>query len=176
MNTYICLLRGINVGGHKKIKMADLKTLFTSLGYNDVVTYIQSGNIIFKSHETSRYEITAVIKKAIASTYGFEVPVFVLTCAMLIQVYENYVLSPECIASSYFTLLHTVPSTEDITLVNNLELPNEHFVVTENCVYIYPEKGYGKAKATNTFFEKKLNVVATTRNYKTIVKLLELSS
>lgn len=176
MNTYICLLRGINVGGHKKIKMADLKTLFTSLGYNDVVTYIQSGNIIFKSHETSIDEITAVIKKAIVSAYGFEVPVFVLTRTMLIQVYENYVLSPECIASSYFTLLHTVPSTEDITLVNNLELPNEHFVVTENCVYIYPEKGYGKAKATNTFFEKKLNVVATTRNYKTIVKLLELSS
>jgi uncharacterized protein (DUF1697 family) len=53
MNTYICLLRGINVGGHKKIKMADLKTLFTSLRYNDVVTYIQSGNIIFKSHEKS---------------------------------------------------------------------------------------------------------------------------
>ncbi len=176
MNTYICLLRGINVGGHKKIKMAELKTLFTSLGYNDVVTYIQSGNIIFKSHETSIDEITAVIKKAIVSTYGFEVPVFVLTRAMLTQVYENYVLSPKCIASSYFTLLHTVPSTEDIALVNNLELPNEHFVVTENCVYIYPEKGYGKAKATNTFFEKKLNVVATTRNYKTIVKLLELSS
>ncbi|WP_299147764.1 DUF1697 domain-containing protein [uncultured Dokdonia sp.] len=176
MNTYICLLRGINVGGHKKIKMADLKTLFTSLGYNDVVTYIQSGNIIFKSHETSIDEMTAVINKAIVSTYGFEVPVFVLTRTMLIQVYENYVLSPECIASSYFTLLHTVPSTKDIALVNNLELPNEHFVVTENCVYIYPEKGYGKAKATNTFFEKKLNVVATTRNYKTIVKLLELSS
>lgn len=176
MNTYICLLRGINVGGHKKIKMADLKTLFTSLGYNDVVTYIQSGNIIFKSHETSIDEITAVIKKAIVSTYGFEVPVFVLTRAMLTQVYENYVLSPECIASSYFTLLHTVPSTKDIAIVNNLELPNEHFVATENCVYIYPEKGYGKAKATNTFFEKKLNVVATTRNYKTIVKLLELSS
>lgn len=176
MNTYICLLRGINVGGHKKIKMADLKTLFTSLGYNDVVTYIQSGNIIFKSHETSIDEITAVIKKAIVSTYGFEVPVFVLTRAILTQVYENYVLSPECIASSYFTLLHTVPSTKDIAIVNNLELPNEHFVATENCVYIYPEKGYGKAKATNTFFEKKLNVVATTRNYKTIVKLLDLSS
>ena len=154
MNTYICLLRGINVGGHKKIKMAELKTLFTSLGYNDVVTYIQSGNIIFKSHEKSIDEITAVIKKAIVSTYGFEVPVFVLTRAMLTQVYENYVLSPECIASSYFTLLHTVPSTEDIALVNNLELPNEHFVVTENCVYIYPEKGYGKAKAKTLFLKR----------------------
>lgn len=176
MGVYICLLRGINVGGHKKIKMADLKTLFTSLGYNDVVTYIQSGNIIFKSHHISIDEITAVIKKAIAGAYGFEVPVFVLTRKMLTQVYESYALSPEHLASSYFTLLHTVPSTEDRALVNNLELSNEHFVATENCVYLYPEKGYGKAKATNTFFEKKLNVVATTRNYKTIVKLLELSS
>lgn len=176
MNTFICLLRGINVGGHKKVKMADLKTLFTSLGYNDVVTYIQSGNIIFKSHEKSIDGITAVIKKAIVDAFGFEVPVFVLTRKMLTQVYENYALSPEYIASSYFALLHTVPSTEDITLVNNLELPNEHFIATENCVYIYPEKGYGKAKATNTFFEKKLNVVATTRNYKTIVKLLALSN
>ena len=176
MNTFICLLRGINVGGHKKIKMADLKTLFTSLRYNDVVTYIQSGNIIFKSHEKSIDEITAVIKKAIVDAFGFEVPVFVLTRKMLTQVYENYVLSPKCIASSYFTLLHTVPSPEDIALVNNLELPNEHFIATENCVYIYPEKGYGKAKATNTFFEKRLNVLATTRNYKTIVKLLALSN
>ncbi len=141
-----------------------------------MVTYIQSGNIIFKSPEKSIDEITAVIKKAIAGAYGFEVPVFVLTRKMLTQVYESYALSPEHLASSYFTLLHTVPSTEDRALVNNLELPNEHIVATENCVYIYPEKGYGKAKATNTFFEKKLNVVATTRNYKTIVKLLELSS
>lgn len=176
MNTYICLLRGINVGGHRKIKMADLKTLFTSLGYTEVVTYIQSGNIIFKSHEKDIDEITTVLKKTIVDTYGFELPVFVLTRKMLTQVYENYALSPEYIESSYFTLLHTIPSTEHKALVNNLELPNEHFVATQNCVYLYPEKGYGKAKATNTFFEKKLNVVATTRNYKTIVKLLELSS
>lgn len=109
MNTYICLLRGINVGGHRKIKMADLKTLFTSLGYTEVVTYIQSGNIIFKSHEKDIDEITTVLKKTIVDTYGFELPVFVLTRKMLTQVYENYALSPEYIESSYFTLLHTIP-------------------------------------------------------------------
>lgn len=176
METYICLLRGINVGGHKKIKMADLKTLFTSLGYAELVTYIQSGNIIFKSHEIGVDEITAVIKKAIADTYGFEVPVFVLTRTMLTQIYESYAFSPAYIESCYFTLLHTPAQPEDIAAVNTIEIPFEHFVVTENCIYFYPEKGYGRAKGTNSFFEKKLGVTATTRNYKTIKKLLELSS
>ncbi len=176
MNTYICLLRGINVGGHKKIKMADLKTLFKTLGFNQVVTYIQSGNIVFASQKEDIAEITAIIKKAIADTYGFEVPVFVITRTELTHIYENFALSTAHLASSYFTLLHTSPNEEDIAAVNNLDIPFEHFYATQNCIYLYPEKGYGRAKATNTFFEKKLNVVATTRNHKTIVKLLELSS
>jgi uncharacterized protein (DUF1697 family) len=79
MKTYIALLRGINVSGHKKIKMADLKDMLLKKGFQDVVTYIQSGNVVFKSEETVHEELEDKIKKGIADTFGFDVPVLVKT-------------------------------------------------------------------------------------------------
>jgi uncharacterized protein (DUF1697 family) len=75
---------------------------------------------------------------------------------------------------SYFTLLNDIPGAEHVCEIQNLKFPNEEFVITDSCVYFYSSVGYGRAKRNNYFFEKKLKITATTRNYKTLTKLLSL--
>ena len=177
MQTYIALLRGINVGGHKKIKMAELKLLFEKLGFKDVTTYIQSGNVVFSSPSPQRgkSDFAEIIFEGIKKQFGYEVPVLVKTVDDVVQILKNCPFDEEKKAASYFMLLATPPKKELMELVKEISYPNEEFVLTPECVYIYFSKGYGNAKLNNNFFEKKLKVAATTRNYRTLVKLLELA-
>ncbi len=87
MTTYVALLRGINVGGHNRVAMADLRAVVSSLGHTDVATYIQSGNLVFTSAvPTGAGEVGAALERAIASTLGVQPRVVVLTCDELAQV------------------------------------------------------------------------------------------
>lgn len=176
MQTYIALLRGINVGGQKKILMADLKKLLEDLHFKNVQTYIQSGNVIFTTDVMGETAIAHQIQKVIMESYNFEVPVLVLTPENVKAIFEHSIFEGEELTKSYFTLLHTIPTQENKLKLSTYTFPNETFVVTDDCVYLYPEFGAGRAKATNNFFEKKLGVTATTRNYKTMKKLLEMTS
>lgn len=173
MQTHIALLRGINVGGHKKIKMADLKLLFEELEFADVATYIQSGNVIFSTNIENGLE--KIISEAILSRFGFEVPILIKTISEIETILATSPFSEEKKMASYFTLLIEPPSNDLANEVSMLIYPYEEFVITENCVYFFSEKNYGDAKCDNNFFEKKLKVTATTRNYRTLVKLLELA-
>ena len=108
MITYIAFLRGINVGGHKKIKMADLRILLEGLGHKEVMTYIQSGNVIFNSLEEDRDKLENQISEAIKGHYGFEVPVLVQTRTEINKILDNNPYNdPEDLASNkiYFVLL-----------------------------------------------------------------------
>lgn len=176
---YISLLRGINVSGQKKILMKDLKALYENLGFENVVTYIQSGNVLFETKETTvkalEHKITAAIQKA----YGFEVPILVKTTADLQKIFEGnkYVaLYGDVITKLYFTLLGETPKMEFVNVLMALDYSSEEFYIDNNTVYFYCPTGYGRTKLNNNFFEKKLKVAATTRNYKTIRKLLELAA
>ena len=86
---YIALLRGINVSGQKKIKMADLRTYLGDAGLQDVQTYIQSGNIVFKSENADKAELAQKISDEIKEAYGFDVPVLVLTADYLQSAIEQ---------------------------------------------------------------------------------------
>lgn len=173
MQTYIALLRGINVGGHKKIKMTDLKLLFEELGFIDVKTYIQSGNVIFSSN--GNINLGKIICDTILERFGFEIPVLVKAISEVEVILAACPYSEEKKAASYFTLLKEAPSKDLVNEVIALSYPNEEFVIIENCVYFFSEKGYNNVKCNNNFFEKKLKVAATTRNYRTLSKLLELT-
>jgi len=89
MKTYIALLRGINVGGHKKIKMAELRTLLEKLPFENVETYIQSGNIVFNTAELDTEQIKNSIKKKITEIFGFEVPVLALSALDLEEILQK---------------------------------------------------------------------------------------
>ncbi|MFK7814113.1 MAG: DUF1697 domain-containing protein [Maribacter sp.] len=178
MPTYIALLRGINVSGQKKIKMIDLKAMLISIGFQDVETYIQSGNVIFKSDENNIKSLEEKIKKGIADTFGFDVPVLVKTRAGIVEILqESPFTKPEDLEAKriYYALLKYEPEQDAIANLAQKDYPNELFSITKYCVYLNCLNGAGKAKLTNNVIERKLKVSATTRNHRTMLKLLELS-
>ncbi|MFC2170469.1 DUF1697 domain-containing protein [Calditrichota bacterium] len=89
MSTYISMLRGINVSGQKKIKMVDLKKMYESLGFKRVVTYVQSGNVVFDSNEKDRTKIASLIEKQIVKSFGYSVPVFIRQPEDLSKIIKN---------------------------------------------------------------------------------------
>ena len=177
---YISILRGINVSGQKKIKMADLKILFENEGYSNVVTYIQSGNIVFDSKSKNRKEIKQKLEITIEKQYGFYVPIDIRTDKEIKETYLNCPFeeaqNEENGTKVLVTFLLDIPNKENIsTLMAYVKTPEKLFI-NSNVTYLCCPNGYGKSKLSNTFIESKLKTVATTRNWKTIKKLYELSN
>ena len=176
MQTYIALLRGINVSGQKIIKMAELRTHLEKAGLKEVQTYIQSGNIVFK-HTDSPEKLTKTIVDTIQSKYGFEVPTLVITADYIKEVLDNdpYTKNPDINPDKvYFTLLADAPKQEHVEKLKEYNYPPEEWVLGNKVIYFHSPNGAGNAKFSNNFFEQKLKVQATTRNLKTMNKLLEM--
>lgn len=176
MKTYVALLRGINVSGHKKVPMAELRDILFKVGFVNVQTYIQSGNVIFRSTEEDIQKLTQIIQKEIKNYFDFEVPVLIKTNDELLNIFNDCPFSQEKRESSYFTLLYWTPDQLLVDNLGELKYPNEEIIILNSCIYFYSSIGYGNTKYNNNFFERKLKVTATARNYKTMLKLLSLSS
>ncbi|MBK7096372.1 MAG: DUF1697 domain-containing protein [Saprospiraceae bacterium] len=178
MNTYIAILRGINVSGKNIIKMDALKDLFVNSAYKNVQTYIQSGNIIFGTDIYQNYIIEENIRTSIAHQFGFDVPVIVLKADELKRIInDNPFLKDENIETQYLhvTFLSDIPDHEKIDRLRDGEYGSDKFVYLEQTIYLYCPGGYGKTKLTNTMLESKLKVNATTRNWKTVNELLKMA-
>ena len=177
MKTYIAILRGINVGGKRKILMADLKQLLDENGFENIVTYIQSGNVIFSS-DWSVKEIEGLIKQTIFSKYGFDVPVLVRTKNEIKTIFNsNPFLSKETdINKLYVTFLSEIPSNENLEKLNTIHFSDANYSLVGSQLYICYDTKCSDSKLTNNLIEKKLNVTATSRNWKTVTKLFELSN
>lgn len=176
--TYIAILRGINVSGQKIIRMDDLQRLFGSFGFRDVSTYIQSGNVVFRTPETKNEMLLKRITGGILSAFGFSVPVIIRTASQLETIIaENPFLKEKDILADklHVTFLSEVPAAELKKKLETLEFGNDRFVLAEKEIWLYCPGGYGNTKLSNGFFETKLKVTATTRNWNTVKKLLELS-
>ncbi len=180
MNQHVSVLRGINVGGTKKIVMADLKALYLELGFKDVLTYIQSGNVVFCSDKSlSESELVNLIQDKIFKKYSFKVLVIIRTFEELKNSFElNPFINSEGILEDklHFTFLEELPNSEVLELIKMYNYEPDRFVIIGRLVYLYCPNGYGNTKLTTTFFEDKLKVKATTRNFKTTLKLIELLS
>ena len=178
MQTYIALLRGINVSGHKKIKMAHLRQLMTKMGFIDVQTYIQSGNLVFKYADANPEIIAAKIKKGIKNEYGFDVEVLVLESNNFKKIADQnpYSINEDADRKLiYYIFLFDLPDLDATEKLSSQEFDGEEFSITNECIFLYCFGGYGKAKCNNNFFEKRLGIRATARNYNTVNKLLELT-
>jgi uncharacterized protein (DUF1697 family) len=178
MKTYIALLRGINVSGQKKIKMSDLKSLFENLGFKDIRTYIQSGNVIFKSSASAVKKLELKIETAIKNYFGFDVPVLIITPTELEKVIKqnSFLKKKKDTGKMYVTFLADVPSKENVSKFKKVDFSPEEYSINGKNIYLFFPNGYGRAKINNTFFENKLKVLATTRNWKTINKLFEIAA
>lgn len=175
MKTYIVLLRGINVGGHKKVPMTDLRELLSNSGFSEVQTYIQSGNVILKSSLTNKDDIELTIQKSIQNHFGFEVPVIAKTRLELLRIFKDCPFLDTKKEQSYFVILSSIPKQELIVKASERTFKNEEFKIINDGLYFHSSAGYGKSKFNMNWFEKTLNVKATTRNYKTMIKLLAVS-
>ncbi|MGB2685859.1 MAG: DUF1697 domain-containing protein [Olleya sp.] len=174
METFFIFLRGINVGGHNKIKMLDLRQVLSDIGFNDVKTYIQTGNIILKTDLKDKAIITSKIEESILDHFGFNIPTLVKTKADLDLILKKCPFTDVEKESSYFALLYNAPSQSQITALSNYDFPNEKFTITNQCIYLYSSVGYGRTKANSNFFETKLKIKATARNFKTLTKVVSL--
>ena len=178
METYIALLRGINVSGQKKVPMADLRNMLDTLNFRNTKTYIQTGNIVFDSRENDTYVLEEKIKGGIRSTFGFDVPVLVKSKNEFERILQrNPYTDPEAIDKKqvYFVLLKKAPEEKFIEEFSEDSYENEVFFIAGACVYLFCKAGYGKAKLDNNRIERKLKVEATTRNFRTMTKLLEMA-
>src|SRR5690606_11914486 len=177
MNTHIILLRGINVGGHKKIKMVDFKELLLDHGFQNIRTYIQSGNIFCESHQ-EKSVVQQHIQSLIMENYGFEVTAFVLSKSELEHIVQNnpFIQADVPIEKVYCTLLERQADRERKEQLLQFKTEEEDFVFANSLLYFCYHNGYGKAKVTNSFVERKLKMQSTARNWKTMLKLLDMSA
>ncbi|ANE47814.1 hypothetical protein SY83_17670 [Paenibacillus swuensis] len=179
MITYIALLRGINVSGQKMIKMDRLKELFNQLGYLEARTYIQSGNVIFRSESKDTIKISQQIVLGIKNTFDFDVPVVVRTVEDFQRVLEGNPFAENILEEEgkiYVSFLSDPPVPEHIEILQSFRSPVDEYIVKEKEVYIFCRESYGKSLFSNNFLEKKLKVFATTRNWKTVNSLYEIAN
>lgn len=173
MTRYVCMLRGINVSGRRKIAMKELVSLCQSIGFSKVENYLQSGNIVLDA-EMDATELEATLEGALSSEFGYtDIDVIVLTAPEILAAIEALpsAWKEHDTATLYFTFLKASPV---VAAAKTSFLPDE-FAVGERVVYVHCPNGYGRTKLNNNFFERTLQVRATTRNWNTTTKLYELA-
>ncbi len=176
--TYISLLRGINIGGQKVIKMADLRQSYLRLGFQNPMTYIQSGNVLFLSEEGEEIALAARISAQIKKDFGFEVVVIVLDAARLAAMIDAEPFSKRegvDLNMVYYTFLAAAPAPFDRERIAKMSQNGEEIAFGEQVVFLHYPNGYGRAKFSNNFIELQLKVGASTRNWRTTTTLLRMA-
>ena len=174
----IALLRGINVSGRNVATVTNIKRAFKSLGFENVRTYAQSGNVIFDCKRAEAGEMARSLEEKLNETFGLSTNVIIRTQTELEKIIENNPLidsSEIALDKFYVTFLSDMP---DKTVSSNRDITpgqGETFVIIGKEVYLYCPNGYARTRLSNAKFETKLKTVATTRNWKTINKLLAIS-
>lgn len=178
MPIYIALLRGINVSGHKIIKMEVLRKVLEELGFTSITTYIQSGNIIFKSDNKDVSLLENQMSELIQKHFNFTVPVTVLLPEDLkIVVEKNPFIDQVMVdpAQPYVAFLSKKPETADLEILGVMDFGNDRFINIDKTLYLFYATSAANTKLSNAVIEKKLKLSATSRNWKTIKKLIELA-
>jgi uncharacterized protein (DUF1697 family) len=177
MKAYISILRGINVGGARPVKMEELVKVYRDLGFSEVRTYIQSGNVVFRGEDRPARELAEEISGAIRMRFALDVPVIVLDKNKLEMILADNPFLPGKESESdklHITLLAEVPGESALKNLENVNYLPDEFSARGRAVYLYCPDGYGRTKLNNGFFEKKLKVEATTRNLRTLNELLKM--
>ncbi|HXN09230.1 MAG TPA: DUF1697 domain-containing protein [Candidatus Acidoferrales bacterium] len=178
MPVYIAMLRGINVLGHKTIKMESLRASFEALGFRNVKTYIASGNVIFQTAKNSSLNLSKKIGDRISRDFGFPVSIVLITSKDLQKVVQrNPFAQKKAIDASrlHVTFFAELPAKTAWKNLRVLPRKPDLFLAGSQEVYLYCPDGYGRTKLSNAAFERILSVVATTRNWKTVNKLSEMA-
>lgn len=165
MATYVALLRGVNVGG-KTLAMTELRRVFVDLGHKEVRTYIQSGNVVFDA-AGSAARVVAELERRIAGELALDTTILLRSAKDLARVVEKnpFLRRGADPGALHVTFLAAAPGAE----------PDELQLVDRE-IYIHCPNGYGRTKLNNSFIERRVGVAATTRNWRTVEKLLAMAT
>jgi len=178
LNHFVAMLRGINVSGVNKVRMADLARLCEGLGLGEVKTYLASGNVVFGTDRADGNAIASELEERIQQELGLDVRVLVRDGAYLQRVIaENPFLKSDGAGTArlYATFLIEAADADKLF---KLEVPageTATFEARGDVIYLFCPDGYGRTKLSNNFFERKLGVAATTRNWNTVCALAEMA-
>ena len=177
MKTHLALLRGINVSGHNMIKMDTLKNLLENAGFQNVRTYIQTGNVFIDSEEDQAASVGFKIKQEIFKVLGLDVPVVMISKSDLQACFINnsFVMEKECDFKKLYVAF--VSKELEGSPINDLKISQfkpDEAKIDGNRIYIKYAIGAGNTRLDQKYIEKKLNVIATIRNWNTVINLLAL--
>jgi uncharacterized protein (DUF1697 family) len=178
MTKFVALVRGINVGGKTKVPMADLKQLFADLGYSDISTYINSGNVFFSTRARSRDRICAAVERSIVDKTGVSTKVVLRTPAELQTVIAGNPLAGKGLEVGHLavTFLNGAPAADSAKALARIPGDDE-FVLTGSDLYLHCPAGFAETKMTVGAIERAVGgLTATTRNWRTVTKLAALSA
>lgn len=176
MSSYVALIRGINVGSHRRIPMADLRDLTESLGHESVKTYVQSGNVVFESTARSERKLEQGFEKAIADELGHDVRVMVRSAAHVGRIIKQ---NPYADRKPEPKQLHVVfladkPKAADLRAFDTDPYAPDEMTAKDRELYVYLPNGAGQARLTTAILEKQLGVPGTMRNWRTVTTLADM--
>lgn len=173
METYLALLRGVNVGGKNKIAMKDLAAIFAEAGCHAPRTYIQSGNVIFEADGATALLVPAAVSAAIAARFGFQSPVVVRTAARIDDVVRDMPFPVDGVDGTtlHVSFLAASPSTERVAALDPQRFAPDVFVVRGDAVYLQLPHGMARTKLTTAYFDRALATISTVRNWRTVTAL-----
>jgi uncharacterized protein (DUF1697 family) len=181
MPSYVAMLRGINVSGSKPVKMEALRASFEALGFKNVRSYVQSGNVVFEAKERAAAALGPKIVARIKRDFGYDVPVLVLAAGELARVVdENPFLNQRGQGIDptklHVTFLAGAPAAAGLKKMEGISSGRDLFRCLRQTIYLLCPDGYGNTKLSNNAFERALGAPATTRNWKTVTTLAALAS
>jgi uncharacterized protein (DUF1697 family) len=178
MPVLISMLRGVNVGLHNRIKMDELRDVYQSLKFSDPRTYVQSGNVIFRTKDQNISQLAVKIQEAISQKFGFAIPVILRTPDEFRRVIAANPLAKRRDINPgklLVTFLASEPSTQARAHVLALKPDPEELHLIGRELYIYFPNGAGRSKLQWSSLDKKLDTVGTTRNLNSVTKMLEIA-
>lgn len=173
---HVALLRGINVSGKNMLPMPDLAAIFAATGCEDVRTYIQSGNVVYRTGTANAKRVPARATAAIAAQFGYKVPVVARTGAEFasVQAANPFLKRGTDPKTLYVAFLATVPTAAQAAALDPKRSPADRFVLVGRELYLYLPNGAGASKLTNDYLDRTLGTVSTIRNWNTVQKISAL--
>ena len=177
MTVYVSMLRGVNVGGHSRLKMATLKDAYTALGLRDVHTLLQSGNVVFTSRTKDRQSLAKRIMQEIERRFDLKIEVLIRTLDEIRMLLARGPTTPRADHSKLLVMfLARVPDARAQSALIKEHKGPEMIELRGPEVYLYYPDGVGRSKLTNAFLENRLDVAGTARNWNTLRKLIEVGA
>jgi len=175
MARQIALLRGINVGGHRKVPMARLRELLEELGFRDAKTYVQSGNVLLRAGREAPAKVARKLEQGIEATFGFDVAVVVRTRDQLAAVIDANPLGKVATDPKrhHVVFLDGTLGPKKIKELQEASVAPEVLHAGPSEIHVWSPDGARNSRAMKLLTDKKLGLTATARNWRTVEKLLE---